>query len=218
MKKEKISSYAITITATLVLVLIFGISLTQGTTEERTKNNEQIAGLENRINALESTVSGLQENNKNSQTKIKSLLSKVEKLNQSLALSQQKNQSPNSLQSIISAPKLSTVSQKEIKPKVSTKKVINYSYLEIAGFANYKLPYETSVNALKQLTLASEKYNFAIKTTSYDFGTFVDCIGGVCGDSSHFWSLYKNGEPSQVGASDLWVSKNDKISWVYTSF
>ena len=65
---------------------------------------------------------------------------------------------------------------------------------------------------------ASNDNNFEIKYTTYDFGVFIDCIGGICGDANHFWTLYENGSMSMVGASDLFLEINDKISWVYTSF
>ena len=52
----------------------------------------------------------------------------------------------------------------------------------------------------------------------FDFGNLITSINGLAADSSHYWGLYINDEFSLVGASDVTLKKNDKVSWVYTSF
>lgn len=215
---KKINSYAIAIAGLIALILVFGITLTSGASQEKNKSNQEITDLKNQIVILNEKVISLQKSDKNKSQEITSLAAKLKELQKEI-----KNQSDNSFQSNFSLTKnqklvktdnQSPKSQKLTRPE----KKKYYTSLEIAGFATYEIEFLKGQTALSQLKKAAEKYQFTIKTTEYSFGAFVDCIGGICGDSNHFWALYKNGEMSMVGAADLFLSINDKISWVYTGF
>jgi len=55
--------------------------------------------------------------------------------------------------------------------------------------------------------------NHQVTVKSYDFGDFVTSINGITPDSNQFWSMYVNGEMSQVGAADYETKSTDTIKW-----
>ena len=64
-------------------------------------------------------------------------------------------------------------------------------------------------NALELL-----KQSHAVESKTYDgLGELVTSIDGVTPDSQHFWSLYVNGQQSQVGADAYVTQPNDTIAW-----
>lgn len=47
----------------------------------------------------------------------------------------------------------------------------------------------------------------------YDFGVFVESIHGIKPEEGYFWKLFINGEPAQVGATDLQTHNGDVVEW-----
>lgn len=64
-------------------------------------------------------------------------------------------------------------------------------------------------NALELL-----KTNYSVETKSFgDLGEYVQSINGIAPDNTHFWSMYVNGQQSQVGASVYITKSSDTIDW-----
>ncbi|MDP4001321.1 MAG: DUF4430 domain-containing protein [bacterium] len=68
------------------------------------------------------------------------------------------------------------------------------------------------VEGRNALDLLKETHN--IETQEFSgIGEFVNSIGGIEPDSSHFWGFYINGQQAQVGASQYETSSGDVIEW-----
>jgi chaperonin cofactor prefoldin len=212
---QKLKSNTIALLGIMAIVLVFGVTLTSGTALNKKKSDQSLSALETKIETLTAQVNRLEKSDHQKAKKIVQLSSQIKQLtNFSNANAMLNTSAPVTTLAKISPKKTQAV------PKKSQNKQIKkyYTKLEIAGFATYDVEFLPGQTALTQLISASQKYQFAIKTTTYDFGVFVNCLGNICGDANHFWALYKNGEMSMVGASGLVLNINDKISWVYTSF
>lgn len=58
------------------------------------------------------------------------------------------------------------------------------------------------------------KATHKVELKSYSFGDMVISIDGIAPNpSTHFWSMYVNGEMSQVGASQYQTKSTDTIKW-----
>ena len=211
---KNLKAYAIALSGLMAIILVFGITLTSGSSEDRKRNDLEIADLKNQLVVLEDRMNTLEESNKAKTKEINSLKKVINKIE-----SQDGSLVPvtNLFTPIATDEPKSSTKQSEIFSSKSVPKKY-YTFLEIAGFASYKVEYQSGQTALDQLVKSAKENNFEIKYTKYDFGIFVDCIGGICGNANHFWALYENGEMSMVGAADLVLEINDKINWVYTSF
>lgn len=90
----------------------------------------------------------------------------------------------------------STQSQQEAQEEQATESEISYKGVE-------------GQNALELL-----KQSHEVETESYEgIGEMVTSIDGTASDSTHFWSLYVNGQQSQVGASAYTTKDTDTIEW-----
>jgi hypothetical protein len=77
--------------------------------------------------------------------------------------------------------------------------------------ATFKVEYQgqDGKNALELL-----KINHKVVTKTYEgIGEFVQTIDNQTPDSNHFFSLYINGEYSQVGADAYQTKSSDKLEW-----
>lgn len=206
-----LKSYAVALSGLMAIILVFGITLTQGASQERKKSDQEISDLKAEIVLLSDRLADLEESNYDKSKKISQLQKTLSQIQEEGNILE-----PADLLYPAISPKETKITPKISSSKPTPKKY--YTNLEIAGFATYKIEYQKGQTALGQLLKSAKKNDFEVKYTSYDFGVFVDCIGGICGDTNHFWSLYENGEMSMVGAADLVLEINDKITWVYTSF
>lgn len=57
------------------------------------------------------------------------------------------------------------------------------------------------------------RMNHQVTVKTYEFGDFVTSINGITPDSNQFWSMYVNGQQSQVGASQYMTKNGDSIKW-----
>ena len=58
------------------------------------------------------------------------------------------------------------------------------------------------------------KTKATVVTKSSSYGAYVDSIDGVAGGSNgKYWTLYVNGDMSQVGADAYTTKTGDKIEW-----
>ena len=65
------------------------------------------------------------------------------------------------------------------------------------------------------LELLKEKHEVVTKDTKW--GPYVECIDGLCANSTHFWLYYVNGKLAPIGAHLYNATENDTIVWKYTS-
>jgi len=54
-----------------------------------------------------------------------------------------------------------------------------------------------------------------VEYTEYDFGTFIESIGGIAGDNSSFWAFYLNDEKAQAGADVTVLEEGDQVKFIY---
>lgn len=70
-------------------------------------------------------------------------------------------------------------------------------------------------NAYNALVAAVKKRNLEIKTKSYDFGIFVESIGGYPNTKEKAWIYYVNGKSGAVAADKQALKNGDTIEWKY---
>ncbi|MFH1749843.1 MAG: DUF4430 domain-containing protein [bacterium] len=103
------------------------------------------------------------------------------------------------------------------KPKQN---IVNLQIQSSIVSGSYKIEVIDGITtAFEVLEKASQRYGFAIEYIDYggDLGKFITKISNIDtpSDYSYFWSLYYNGSPSQVGASNLILRIGDTVSWRY---
>lgn len=91
-----------------------------------------------------------------------------------------------------------------INPDIAGDTIIQSDYIRYPG--------SEGSNAFELLQDAVGKDKVGVK--QYDFGVFVEEIGGLKPDTEHFWKLYLNGRESQVAADKLETHKGDVVEWV----
>lgn len=81
----------------------------------------------------------------------------------------------------------------------------------------YTITVQEGATAMAVTEKASQQYDFQLGVKEYSFGKLVESIDGVSADQSanQYWTLYINGQMSNVGASDYKVKSGDTVSWKY---
>ena len=54
--------------------------------------------------------------------------------------------------------------------------------------------------------------------TTYDFGTFVDCIDGICSAPPTYWAMSLNGVSTDYGISDYGATNGDVLGFDYVQW
>ncbi len=70
-------------------------------------------------------------------------------------------------------------------------------------------------NAYGALVELGKKENIDIKTKTYDFGVFVESIGGFANSTDKAWIYYVNGTSGDIAADKKIVNKGDTVEWKY---
>ncbi|MCD6576073.1 MAG: DUF4430 domain-containing protein [Nanoarchaeota archaeon] len=65
------------------------------------------------------------------------------------------------------------------------------------------------------LELLREEHDVVTKNTKW--GPYVECIDGICANTTHFWLYYVNGELAPISAHLYNATENDTIVWKFTS-
>lgn len=100
---------------------------------------------------------------------------------------------------------------KEVQQKIDMKIVfgqddeVNISYF----------PWKDELTVFDLLTKVSEKNGIPIESKQYDFGIFVESIGGYKNTNEKAWIYFVNGKSGQVSADKQQVSPGDLIEWKY---
>lgn len=81
----------------------------------------------------------------------------------------------------------------------------------------YTMTAQEGETAMAVTEKASQQYDLQLGVKEYSFGKMVESIDGLSADQSanQYWTLYINGQMSNVGASDYKVKSGDTISWKY---
>ncbi|OGE98557.1 MAG: hypothetical protein A3J05_04250 [Candidatus Doudnabacteria bacterium RIFCSPLOWO2_02_FULL_48_13] len=90
-----------------------------------------------------------------------------------------------------------------VNPELAGETIIQTDYVRYVG--------KDGQNAL---ILLKDTLNNNIVVKEYDFGVFVESIGGNKPDANHFWKLYYNGKEAQVASDKLVTKKGDVLEWV----
>lgn len=91
--------------------------------------------------------------------------------------------------------------------------LIDFGNGEEMVFAEFVGEGETAMNLLSK---ASQANGIEIEYQEYDFGRFVQSIGGKSGDSGRFWGFYINGEMADVGADSYVLLPGDVVEFRLT--
>lgn len=81
----------------------------------------------------------------------------------------------------------------------------------------YNLTTREGETAMAITEQASQQHGIQLSTKEFSFGKMVETIDGVSSDQSanKYWTLYINGQMSNVGASDYKLKSGDTITWKY---
>ena len=71
---------------------------------------------------------------------------------------------------------------------------------------------KTAFEALQNL---AQQENLDLKTKQYDFGVFVEGIGGVENTKEKAWIYFINGKSAEVAADKYELKNGDIIEWKY---
>ena len=109
----------------------------------------------------------------------------------------------------ISKPVLITVTETVapvLKPTI-TIKTENEKFINEATVSA-----QTAYEALQILT---NQQQVTIKSKQYDFGVFVEGIGGVENTKEKSWIYFVNGKSPEVAADKANLKEGDKVEWKY---
>ncbi len=73
---------------------------------------------------------------------------------------------------------------------------------------------QTAFEALQNL---AQQNNLNLKTKQYDFGVFVEGIGGVENTKEKTWIYFINGKSAEVAADKYELKNGDIIEWKYVT-
>jgi hypothetical protein len=71
-------------------------------------------------------------------------------------------------------------------------------------------------NAFQALSGAAKKQNLELKTKQYDFGVFVEQVGGLPNTADNAWIYFVNGKSGTVAADKQPLNAGDIVEWKYT--
>jgi len=73
---------------------------------------------------------------------------------------------------------------------------------------------ETAMDVMERVSL---QYRIQLGVKEYSFGKMIESIDGLSSDQKNqkYWTLYINGQLSNIGASDYKVKNGDTITWKY---
>lgn len=70
-------------------------------------------------------------------------------------------------------------------------------------------------DAFAALSKTAQANGIALETKTYDFGIFVESIGGKRNTSERAWIYYVNGISGNVAADKKQVTAGDRVEWRY---
>jgi hypothetical protein len=72
-----------------------------------------------------------------------------------------------------------------------------------------------AVTAFEALQAAAGEQNFELKTKQYDFGIFVESIGGVENTKERAWIYFVNDKAGEVASDKYTLKAGDVVEWKY---
>ena len=69
--------------------------------------------------------------------------------------------------------------------------------------------------AFEALKLTTDQNNLELKTKQYDFGIFVEAIGGVENSRERAWIYFVNGKAGEVSSDKYLLKTGDLVEWKY---
>jgi hypothetical protein len=86
----------------------------------------------------------------------------------------------------------------------------------VAGAKDYSLSVPAGSTIYDAMNILASTTDFSFSATLYPgLGYFINEINGVKNSDGNYWTLYVNGNYSNVGASDYKLSKGDSVEWKY---
>lgn len=97
--------------------------------------------------------------------------------------------------------------------KVSATLVLEFSEEDIATYSGIQLEKPATVFGI--LEKAAQDNKIELVTKQYDFGIFVESIGGVENSKERSWIYFVNGKSGEVASDKYEISEGDLIEWRY---
>lgn len=72
-----------------------------------------------------------------------------------------------------------------------------------------------ATTAFEALQLAAQQQNLELKTKQYDFGIFVESIGGIENSKEQAWIYFVNGKVAEVASDKYLLKAGDVVEWKY---
>jgi hypothetical protein len=72
-----------------------------------------------------------------------------------------------------------------------------------------------AANAFEALMIVSSKHAVPVETKQYDFGVFVEKIGGSANTKDKVWIYHVNGVSGDVAADKKILKMGDSVEWRY---
>ena len=94
------------------------------------------------------------------------------------------------------------------QPKLQAQVVIENGETKIEATVSAKTAFEALQNLARQ-------NNLDLKTKQYDFGVFVEGIGGVENTKEKAWLYFINGKSAEVAADKYELKAQDVVEWKY---
>lgn len=103
--------------------------------------------------------------------------------------------------------------------EIPSKKQIRVSLILDFGIRqkNFSIDLDEGETVYHLLSKAMAEGKISFQAKSYDFGVFIEEIGGVKNDEKQkkYWMFYVNDKLSRVGASLKKLNDRDKVTWKY---
>ncbi len=96
---------------------------------------------------------------------------------------------------------------------IKTTLVLEFSEEEVERYTEVQL--EQPATAFSLLESVAEEEEIKVTTKQYDFGIFVESIGGVENTKERAWIYFVNGKSGEVASDQYKLSSGDVVEWRY---
>ena len=83
------------------------------------------------------------------------------------------------------------------------------------NITTYNLEINEDATVFSLLENITDKENISLETKQYDFGVFIESIGGKKSSSDAAWIYFVNGESGQIAADQQKINPGDVVEWKY---
>ncbi len=101
----------------------------------------------------------------------------------------------------------------------AVKKIVKGSIIfESSGIndiKNYSVEFNENTTVFDVLKLTASDNAIEIKTKQYDFGVFIESVGGLLNTKDKAWIYFVNGKSGNIAADKYILKNGDIVEWKY---